>query len=353
MIDLRSDTVTKPTSQMRYAMSEAIVGDDVFGEDITMKELEFKVAKMFQKDAALFFPSGTMSNLTALLAWCPLRGSEFIVGDKNHIFLFEQAGAAQFGGITPRTVPSLLDGTMDLHEVKSSIRVNDIHEPITQLICIENTHNSCGGKILPISFLKNLKILASLHNIPIHLDGARLWNAITALGCKPSDLGIYADSISVCLSKGLGAPIGSLLIGNNEFIKSARRIRKALGGGMRQVGILAAAGLQALEDFNNDILIYDHFHTQQLVTSFKNLYSFKLRNVQTNIIFMDIILYDKTWNPTLISTYVINLFKEKGLLVSVWEPLLIRLVLHRDISDKDVEIIIPIFKEVDAYLSTI
>ena len=353
MIDLRSDTVTKPTTQMRQAMSEAIVGDDVFGEDITIKKLECKVAKMFQKDAALFFPSGTMSNLAAILAWCPLRGSEFIVGDKNHIFLFEQAGVSQFGGISPRTVPSLSDGTMDLHQIKLAIRDNDIHEPFTQLICIENTHNACGGKILPIAFLKNLKILANLHNIPIHLDGARLWNAITALGCKPSDLGLYADSLSVCLSKGLGAPIGSLLIGNDEFIKSARRIRKALGGGMRQVGILGAAGLQALEDFNNDILIYDHYHTQQLVTSFKNLYSFKLRNVQTNIIFMDIILYDKTWNPNLISTHVSNLFKEKKLLVSVWEPLLIRIVLHRDISDKDVEKTIQIFKEVDAYLSTI
>jgi threonine aldolase len=353
MIDLRSDTVTKPTPEMRKAMSEAAVGDDVFGEDITIKQLESTVAKMFQKDAALFFPSGTMSNLTALLTWCPLRGSEFIVGDKNHIFLYEQAGASQFGGISSRTVPSLLDGTMDLNQLKLAIRDNDIHEPSTKLICIENTHNACGGKILPISFQKNLKILADFHNIPIHLDGARLWNAITALGCKPQDLGVYADSISVCLSKGLGAPIGSLLIGPEEFIKTARRIRKALGGGMRQVGILGAAGLQALEDFNNDILIFDHYHTQQLVTSFKSLYSFKLRNVQTNIIFMDIILYDKTWHPKLVSTNVSNLLKEKGVLVSVWEPLLIRIVLHRDITFKDVEKTIQTFKEVDAYLSTI
>jgi threonine aldolase len=353
MIDLRSDTVTKPTAVMRKAMSEAIVGDDVFGEDITIKELEYKVAKMFQKDAALFFPSGTMSNLTALLTWCPLRGSEFIVGDKNHIFLFEQAGAAQFGGISPRTVPSLLDGSMDLNQVNLAIRDNDIHEPTTQLICIENTHNACGGKILPISFLKNLKVLADFHNIPIHLDGARLWNAITALGCKPKDLGIYADSISVCLSKGLGAPIGSLLIGTEDFIKNARKIRKALGGGMRQVGILGAAGLHAINDFMNDILIFDHYHAQNLVNAFKNLYSFKIRNVQTNIIFMEIILYDKTWNPNLISTNISNLLKEKGVLVSSWEPLLIRLVLHRDINDKDIEKTIQIFKEVDAYLSTI
>ena len=353
MIDLRSDTVTKPTIEMRKAMSEAIVGDDVFGEDLTIIELECKVAKMFQKEAALFFPSGTMSNLTALLSWCPLRGSEYIVGDKNHIFLFEQAGASQFGGLTPRTVPSLLDGSMDINQVKQAIRNIDIHEPFTQLICIENTHNACGGKILPIPFLKNLKTLADFHNIPIHLDGARLWNAITALGCKPHDLAIYADSISVCLSKGLGAPIGSLLIGPEDFIKSARRIRKALGGGMRQVGILGAAGLQCLVDFNNDILIFDHFHTQQLVNIFKNLFSFKMRNVQTNIIFMDIILYDKTWNPNLISRYVANLLKEKGVLVSVWEPLLIRLVLHRDISNIDIEKIIEVFKEVDAFLSTI
>jgi threonine aldolase len=353
MIDLRSDTVTKPTPEMRKAMSEAIVGDDVFGDDITIQKLEIKVAKMFQKEAALFFPSGTMSNLTAILSWCPLRGSEFIVGDKNHIFLYEQAGASQFGGITPRTVPSLSDGSMDINQVKLAIRDNDIHEPFTQLICIENTHNACGGKILPIPFLKNLKILADFHHIPIHLDGARLWNAITALGCKPSDLGIYADSITVCLSKGLGAPIGSLLIGSEDFIKSARRIRKALGGGMRQVGILGAAGLQAIDDFHNDILIYDHYHTQQLANAFKNLYSFKIRNVQTNIIFMDIVIYDKTWNPNLISSYVSNLLKEKGILLCAWEPFLIRIVIHRDINDKDIEDIIQIFKEVDAYLSTI
>jgi len=353
MIDLRSDTVTKPTYEMRKAMSEAIVGDDVLGEDLTIKELENKVAKMFYKDAALFFPTGTMSNLTALLTWCPSRGSEYIVGDKNHLFLFEQAGASQFGGISPRTIPSLSDGTNDLNQIQLSIRENDIHEPITKLICIENTHNACGGKILPITFLKNLKKLADLYNIPIHLDGARIWNAITAMGCKPKDLAIFSNSISVCLSKGLGAPIGSLLIGPEDFINRARRIRKALGGGMRQVGILGAAGLKAIDDFNNDILIFDHYHSQQLAQSLKNLISFKIRNVQTNIIFMEIILYDKTWNPNLISTIVSNLLKEKEILVSIWEPLLIRLVVHRDINEKDIEKTIKIFNEVDAYLSTI
>ena len=211
MIDLRSDTVTKPTPEMRKAMSEAVVGDDVFGEDETIQQLENRVAQLFQKDAALFFPSGTMSNLTSILTWCPNRGSEIIVGDNSHIFLFEQAGASQFGGVSPRTVPNLPDGTFDLDTLKTAIRDDDIHEPSTKLICIENTHNACGGKVLPISFMKDLKAIAD--NIPIHLDGARIWNALYASRSTPPEIASYVDSLSVCLSKGLGAPIGSLLVG--------------------------------------------------------------------------------------------------------------------------------------------
>jgi threonine aldolase len=350
MIDLRSDTVTKPTLEMLTAMTSATVGDDVFCEDTTITNLENRVAKMFQKDAALFFPSGTMSNLTAILTWCPNRGSEFIVGDNSHIFLFEQSGAAQFGGISPRPIKNLLDGTFDLDTVKLSIRDDDIHEPATKLICIENTHNACGGKVVLTSFMEQLKTLADSYNIPIHLDGARIWNALTASGKKPHEISCYVSSLSVCLSKGLGAPVGSLLVGSADFIKKARRTRKALGGGMRQVGILGAAGLKALDDFESGILINDHKRTTKLAEEIKNLKSFTVHNVETNIIFMHIKLYDKSWDMKLVSSNVNDLLKKKGVCVSVWEPLLIRIVVHRDISDDDIDKTIQTFKDVDGYL---
>lgn len=348
MIDLRSDTVTKPTPEMRKAMAEAVVGDDVFGEDETIQQLENRVAQMFQKDAALFFPSGTMSNLTSILSWCPQRGSEIIVGDKSHIFLFEQSGAAQFGGVSPRTVPNLPDGTFDLDTVKAAIRDDDIHEPSTKLICIENTHNACGGKVLPISFMKDLKALVP--DIPIHLDGARIWNAIYASRSTPPEIASYVDSLSVCLSKGLGAPIGSLLVGPTDFIKKARRIRKALGGGMRQVGIVGAAGLQALDDFETGILLYDHIRTLNLARALKKCKSFKVHDVQTNIIFADIVIYDKSWNKDQVSSHINKLLTQKGVCISAWAPLLIRMVVHRDINDDDIEKTIKAFKEVDEYL---
>lgn len=343
MVDLHSDTVTKPTNEMREAMSRAIVGDDVSCEDPTIKILEERVAQMFQKESALFFPSGTMSNLTALLIWCNNRGSEFIVGDNSHMFLFEQAGAAQFGGVSPRTVPNLPDGTMDLNLIRFAIRDDDIHEPATKLICIENTHNACGGKVLPISFMDDLKVLADSYNIPVHLDGARIWNALSVLNMRPQKIGRYVTSLSVCLSKGLGAPIGSLLVGPEDFIKKARRLRKALGGGMRQVGILGAAGLKALDDFESGILIDDHIRTLKLADSLKKITFLKVReNIQTNIIFADIIPNNKNLN----SQAIYDILKEKGIIISVWSPMLIRLVVHRDINDDDIEKTIKAFEEI-------
>lgn len=347
MIDLHSDTVTKPTNEMRQAMATAIVGDDVSHEDPTIKILEERVAKMFQKDSALFFPSGTMSNLTALLIWCNNRGSEFIVGDNSHMFLFEQAGAAQFGGVSPRTVPNLPDGTMDLNLVNFAIRDDDIHEPQTKLICIENTHNACGGKVLSISFMEDLKALADTHNIPVHLDGARIWNALSSSDIKPEKIGKCVSSLSVCLSKGLGAPIGSLLIGDSKFIEKARRVRKALGGGMRQVGILGAAGLKALDDFETGILIIDHIRTFKLADSLKNISFLKVReNIQTNIIFAVIVSNNKNINAQVIY----DMLKEKEIIISVWSPMLIRLVVHRDINDMEIDKTFTAFKEIDEQL---
>jgi threonine aldolase len=343
MIDLRSDTVTRPTLKMRDRISRAVVGDDVMEEDELTIELQNRVANMFHKEAALFFPSGTMSNLASILTWCDQRGSEIIVGDKSHISLFEQSGASQFGGVSIRTVPNLVDGTMDLDLVKSSIRENDIHEPITKLICIENTHNVCGGTIIPLTYLKHLHDLTDKVGIPIHLDGARLWNAITEMEVEPYVIGELVDSLTVCLSKGLGAPVGSLLVGSRDFIRKARRIRKALGGGMRQVGILAAAGLQALDDFESNILKEDHCLTKRLANRLLNVpyLEFDIEKIQTNIIFANV------KSNTFDAYYVAKICKEHGVLISAWSPTLIRIVLHRDIHEHDLPIIINTLKNID------
>jgi threonine aldolase len=344
MIDLRSDTVTKPTLEMRNAMFTAKVGDDVYEEDTTMKRLEKRVTTLFGKESALFFPSGTMSNLTAIMAWCSKRGSEIIVGDKSHIFLYEQSGASQFGGVSYRTVTNLADGSMDISTILESIREKDIHESSTELICIENTHNVCGGKILPEIFMVDLQEIAREKNIPIHLDGARIWNALTKTNTEPAEMAKYVDSLTVCLSKGLGAPIGSLLIGKKTFIEKARRIRKALGGGMRQTGILAAAGLKALDDFEAGILAIDHLRCKRIADTLnKNPYHKWCQiddTIDTNILFIKIITERAQLNVSSIeynASKIANMFRKKNILVSVWSPTLLRMVFHRDLKDKHIE----------------
>lgn len=348
MIDFRSDTVTKPTPAMRVAMSEAVVGDDVYCEDPTVIALETRVASMFGKESALFFPSGTMSNLCATLTWCNSRGSEIIVGDKSHMFLFEQAGASQFGGISYRTLPNKNDGTMDIERIQLAIREEDIHEPQTQLICIENTHNACGGKVLPLSFLKELRILSLKTSVPVHVDGARIWNALTAMQVQPSVLGKYSDSLSVCLSKGLGAPVGSLLVGSADFIAKARRIRKALGGGMRQAGIIAAAGLVALDDFEAGILQHDHIRTRKLADALTELPIFDVYPVETNILFVRIKTANAHW---LTLSRWLSILRNMDVLVSEWEPYVMRIVVHRDIDDNAITQAIDGFRQLSAKLT--
>jgi threonine aldolase len=329
-IDLRSDTVTKPTQKMREAMLHAEVGDDVYREDPTTNVLETRMATLFEKEAALFFPSCTMCNLSAIMTWCDRRGGEIIAGDKSHIVLFEQAGASQFGGVSFRTVPNLPDGTMDPDAIAAAIRDDDIHEPITQLICIENTHNVCGGKVVPVEFMQSLRKLADKHKLPIHMDGARLWNAIAVNGLPPSEIAKHVDSLSICLSKGLGAPIGSLLVGSREFIEKARRIRKALGGGMRQSGVLASAGLVALDDFETGILKRDHDKAKQIAEAMAVLGGvFRVQPVETNIIFVDIVKPANAYTIT-------QMLKGDGILISAWAPQLIRIVVHRDIDELEV-----------------
>ena len=241
VVDLRSDTVTRPSSAMRTAMFEAEVGDDVFGDDPTVLKLESRMSQLFQKESALFFPSGTMSNLAATMSWCTKRGSEMILGDSSHMFLYEQGGVAQLAGVLPRCLQNELDGSIHLHSIEKAVRQNNIHFPVTELIALEDTHNYCGGRVLPKGYLESVGAYARSRDIAVHLDGARIWNAAAASQTPLHEIVKGADSVSVCLSKGLGAPAGSVLLGPSAFIERARRSRKALGGGMRQVGILASA----------------------------------------------------------------------------------------------------------------
>ena len=346
VIDLRSDTVTRPTLNMRSANLHCSYGDDVYQEDPTVNNLESNIAEFFGKEKALFFPTGTMANLTALLTWCEKRGSEIILGNKSHIFLFEQSGASQIGGIGYSVLQNKHDGTIDIEHIRKAIRDDDIHEPITSLIAIENTHNACGGKILPISYLNDLQILAKEHNLPVHLDGARLWNALEEYMHSASEVASYVDSLSVCLSKGLGAPIGSLLVGNEMFINKARRIRKVLGGGMRQTGFIASAGLIAFDDFKSGILKQDHINAKKIANCIIESSHFSLSStIQTNII----VLKKNTYSYS--DKEVCNFFKKYNIFISLWDENLFRIVIHRDISKIQVDNVIEIFNKLDILMN--
>ena len=244
-IDLRSDTVTRPTPAMRAAMAEAEVGDDVYGEDPTVNRLEARVAQMLGKEAAVFVPSGTMGNLIAVLSHCG-RGDEMILGDQAHIFMYEQGGSAAVGGVHPRTVPNRPDGTLDLQQVEDAIRGDNDHYPVTRLIALENTQNRCGGRALPVAYMDAAGELAHRHGLALHVDGARLWNAAVALNVPPARLVQAADSVSVCFRQGFAAPVRSAAAGSPAFLCRPPRIRQQLGGGMRQAGLPAPSAHVAL-----------------------------------------------------------------------------------------------------------
>jgi threonine aldolase len=286
-IDLRSDTVTLPTPAMREAMATAEVGDDVLGEDPTVNRLEAMAAERVGKEAALFVTSGTMGNLVALLTHCG-RGDEIIVGDRAHVFLFEAGGASALGGIHSRQIPNLPDGRLDLNQIEAAIRPDNPHFPRSRLICLENTHNRCGGACLTTDYTRQVRNLADKYNLQIHLDGARVFNAAVALGLDVRELTRHADSVSFCLSKGLSAPVGSLLCGPADFIRQARRARKVVGGGMRQAGIIAAAGIVALEQMV-DRLADDHTNARRLAEGLADTPGIILDpgQVQTNIIIFE------------------------------------------------------------------
>ena len=280
--DFRSDTVTRPSAGMRQAMAAAEVGDDVFGDDPTVKLLEQRMASMLGKEAAIFVPSGTQSNLLALMSHCG-RGDEFIAGQKAHLYVNEAGGAAVLGSIQPQPIAHQADGTMDLGEIEAAIKPDDHHYARTTVIALENTF---GGKVLPVDYMLAVADIAQRHTLGLHLDGARAFNACIALGMDIKTFTAPFDSVSICLSKGLGAPVGSVLIGRADLIETARRHRKMLGGGMRQSGILAAAGLYAL-DHNVARLGDDHARARRLAEGLAAHSAITVTQPDTNIIFLN------------------------------------------------------------------
>jgi threonine aldolase len=343
LVDLRSDTVTRPTPEMRQAMAQADVGDDVYGEDPTVNRLQELSAQMLGKEKALFVSSGTMGNLVAVLAHCG-RGDEVIVGNRSHTFLYEAGGISALGGVHSCQLMNLPDGTLDLEEVREAIRSDDEHEPVTRLIALENTHNRCGGVALPAEYMQSAGKLAHEYGLSLHLDGARLFNAAAALGVSARELVEPVDSITFCLSKGLCAPVGSILCGTEAFIRKAHRIRKQLGGGMRQAGIIAAAGIVALERMA-DRLVEDHTRASCLAEGLARLSGLVLDpgTPHTNMIFLSLA---DDGPHSLTAEEVAERLAAQGVLVGVVAPRRFRLVTHYWIDDQDVERTVAAFKKV-------
>ncbi len=319
VIDLRSDTVTRPTAAMLEAMHQAPTGDDVYGEDPTINELERVVAEKTGKEAAVFAPSGTQTNLIALLSHCQ-RGHEYIVGQTGHTYMYEGGGAAVLGGIQPNPIPFAPDGTLPLDAIEKTIKPDDAHFAITRLLCLENTQ---AGKVLPLDYLKDYSAFAIERGLRRHLDGARVFNAAVALNVPVAEICACFDTVSICLSKGLGCPVGSVLVGDGEAIARARRWRKMVGGGMRQAGILAAAALYAL-DHHVDRLKDDHDKATRVAKELAQLPAFRLAETpQTNMVMLA---------PDMDLSGLIAHLAEHGITISG-----ARWVFHLDISDGDVD----------------
>lgn len=339
IVDLRSDTVTHPTPAMREAMYRAEVGDDVFGEDPTVNRLEEMAAERLGKEAALFVASGTMGNLVALLTHCR-RGDEAIVGDCSHTYLFEQGGMAALGGIVPHPIPNQPDGTLRLEDIEQAIRDDNVHFPRTRLVCLENTHNMCNGMPLSAEYTAQVAELAHTRGLSVHLDGARIFNAATALKVDVRELVKEVDSVMFCLSKGLCAPVGSLLCGDRSFITEARRARKVVGGGMRQAGVLAAAGIVALEQMTGR-LEEDHARARRLAEGLGEIPGVQVGPVATNILYFWL---DEEVNKT--PEEVVSGLAQRGVLVLGRELGRFRAVTHYWISDEDIEYAIAAAREV-------
>jgi threonine aldolase len=330
IIDLRSDTVTHPTPAMREAMYRAEVGDDVFGEDPTVNRLERMAAERLGKEAALFVVSGTMGNLVALLTHCG-RGDEVILGDRSHTFLLEQGGMAALGGITPYPVPNQPDGTLRLDDIEGAVRGDNAHLPRSRLVCLESTHNVCHGTPLTAEYTAQVVRLARAHSLQVHLDGARVFNAAAALGVDVRELVREVDSVMFCLSKALCAPVGSLVCGSAEFISRARRARKVVGGGMRQAGILAAAGVVALEQMV-DRIVEDHARAKRLGQGLAEIPGVEVAPVASNMIYFGL-AEEAEKTPV----EVLDGLAARGVRVSPRAGGRFRAVTHYWIGDDDVE----------------
>ena len=339
IIDLRSDTVTLPSSDMRQAIFEAKLGDDVFEEDTSVNLLEKKAAELSGKDAALLVPSGTMANLISFLVHCP-RGTEALLGDKSHTFIYEAGGISAFGGIHSHQLKNNPDGSINLGDIKEAIRKDNVHFPKTSLISLENTHNKCFGAPISREYIQDVIHIAHENNLKTHIDGARIFNATVALNTTLSDLVSDVDSITFCLSKGLSCPIGSVICGSKDFIYHARRVRKALGGGMRQAGIIAAAGLTALKNAEDQIK-KDHKNAKLLaegLSSIDNI-STELEYVQTNIV------YFKLSSNKMQSKEFLKIMTDSGVLFFESLSNQYRLVTHYGITETDIYDAVEIFKK--------
>lgn len=330
IVDLRSDTVTLPTKEMREAIFRAELGDDVFGEDPTTNRLEKIAAELVGKEAALLVPSGTMGNMVCVLTHCA-RGEEVILGDKAHMFLNEAGGMSALGGIHPHILPNQPDGTMKLEDIEAAIRGNNEHLPRTKLICLENTHNRCYGSPLTPDYIDEVAELARKHCLSLHLDGARIFNAAVTLSVDVKKFTQNVNSLMFCLSKGLSAPIGSMVCGNLEFITEARRTRKVLGGGMRQAGIIAGAGIIALEKMI-ERLKEDHINARRLaegITEIPGL-TIEIDRVKTNIIYFDLI------SEKLTTDEFLTKLEGKGVKILSTGPSRFRMLTHHGISSGDI-----------------
>lgn len=330
-IDLRSDTVTRPSDAMRQAICHAEVGDDVMGDDPTVNKLEAYAAELLGKEAAVFVATGTQGNLISVLSHCQ-RGDEYLAGQQSHLYRWEAGGSCVLGGVYPQPLDFEADGTLDLEKVKKLIKPDDPHFVKTKLLALENTQ---GGKVLPMDYLSNAASFARSHHLSTHLDGARLFNAAVAINVPAKEIAKHFDSVSFCLSKGLGAPVGSLICSSHEIIKRARRLRKMVGGAMRQVGILAAAGQFALEN-NIERLAIDHQNAAYLAEKLNQLKPLDGKvQVHTNMIFIDVGVVGTNMLP--------DFLLSKGIVIFGGETL--RLVTHMDVNKQDMETVLLAFKE--------
>jgi len=343
VIDLRSDTVTKPTKEMREAAFNAEVGDDVYGEDPSVNKLEEEAAAILGKEAALFVTSGTQGNQIAVLTHCR-PGQELILEAESHIFYYESGAVSALAGVQTRTIQGFR-GAMDPQVVRSAIRPEDIHFPDTGLICLENTHNRAGGAVVPVENMKQIYKIGAENQIPVHVDGARLFNAAAALGVSVTDFTQYCDTVQVCLSKGLGAPVGSILAGNSEFITKARKWRKRLGGGLRQAGLIAAPAYVALTTMR-ERLIEDHHLAKSLSDALRNINGIQVVNeVETNIVVVDVA------NLQMSSQAFVNELEKQGVLAVTFGPTSVRFTTHHQVNKQDIERTIDLVANISAVAS--